>query len=222
MELIDTFFNADIFLKIWPLLLNGLWLTLGLATLSVPLAAAIGLAVAMAYHQHHKWLNRLLIAYVDCLRAFPPLVLLIFIFYGCPFIGLQFNDITATVLALVLNGSSYYAEIFRAGLESVPRGQEEAARSAGLSAPQTMAHVLVPQGVRNVMPDLASNTLELIKQTSIASAVALQELLRAAQIGQGLYYNPTPLVAAALVYFVLLWPLVRAISRMQKPVLIPR
>lgn len=72
------------------------------------------------------------------------------------------------------------------------------------------------------MPDLASNTLELIKQTSIASAVALQELLRAAQIGQGLYYNPTSLVAAAAMYFLLLWPLVRAISHMQKPVVIPR
>jgi polar amino acid transport system permease protein len=82
--------------------------------------------------------------------------------------------------------------------------------------------VVVPQGVRNVIPDLASNTLEAIKQTSIASAVALPELLRSAQIMQGETYSQTPLVAAALIYFILLWPLVRMISRMQKPFVIPR
>ena len=118
--------------------------------------------------------------------------------------------------------SAYLAEIFRAGLESVSPGQNEAARSTGLNARQAMAYVVVPQGVRNVIPDLASNTLEAIKQTSIASAVALPELLRSAQIMQGETYSQTPLVAAALIYFLLLWPLVRMISRMQKPFVIPR
>jgi polar amino acid transport system permease protein len=187
----------------------------------VPLAALIGLLIAVIYHQHYKWVNRFLILYIDFMRAFPPLVLLIFIYYGFPFLGIELSEFPATVLALVLNGSSYFAEIFRAGLESVPPGQDEAARSTGLNAGQAMAYVVVPQGVRNVLPDLTSNTLEVIKQTSIASAVALQELLRSAQIGQGLTYNQTPLIAAAIIYFLLLWPLVRVISRMQKPVKIP-
>jgi polar amino acid transport system permease protein len=149
-------------------------------------------------------------------------VLLNFIYYGLPFLGLPLNEFSATVLALVLNSSGYFAEIFRAGLESVSPGQNEAARSTGLNARQAMAYVVVPQGVRNVIPDLASNTLEAIKQTSIASAVALPELLRSAQIMQGETYSQTPLVAAALIYFILLWPLVRMISRMQKPFVIPR
>ncbi|MDE1949925.1 MAG: amino acid ABC transporter permease, partial [Burkholderiales bacterium] len=148
--------------------------------------------------------------------AFPPLVLLILIFYGLPFLGVEMSEVQAVVLALVLNGGSYFSEIFRAGLNAVPAGQTEAARSTGLSAWQSLVHVVLPQGVRNVLPDLTSNTLELVKQTSIASAVALQELLRSAQIGQGLVYNPTPIIAAALIYFVLLWPLVRWISGLQK------
>lgn len=222
MDLINLFFNGQVLMTVWPLLAQGLWLTVQLAVVIVPLAALCGLVIAACYHQHHKWLNRFLILFIDFFRAFPPLVLLIFIYYGLPFLGVRLNEFSATVLALVLNGSSYFAEIFRAGLESVPAGQNEAARSTGLNARQAMIHVIVPQGVRNVLPDLASNTLEVIKQTSIASAVALPELLRSAQIGQGLTYSQTPLVAAAIVYFLLLWPLVRLISRMQKPVNIPR
>ncbi|EKD98602.1 MAG: ABC polar amino acid transporter, inner membrane subunit [uncultured bacterium] len=221
MELIDAFFHVPTLIKVWPLLVKGLWLTLQLAVVIVPLSALIGLLIAVIYHQHFKWVNRFLILYVDFMRSFPPLVLLIFIYYGFPFVGIDLNEFPATVLALVLNGSSYFAEIFRAGLESVPPGQDEAARSTGLNAGQAMAYVVVPQGVRNVLPDLTSNTLEVIKQTSIASAVGLQELLRSAQIGQGLTYNQTPLIAAAIIYFLLLWPLVRVISRMQKPVRIP-
>jgi len=222
MDLIDTFFNPDVLAASWPLLLQGLWLTVRLAVIIVPLAAALGLLIACAHYQRHRWLNRLILLYVDFFRAFPPLVLLIFIYYGLPFLGLPLDEFTATVLALVLNSSGYFAEIFRAGLESVAPGQNEAARSTGLTARQAMMHVIVPQGVRNVVPDLASNTLEAIKQTSIASAVALPELLRTAQIAQGQTYSQTPLIAAALIYFILLWPMVRAISRMQKPVVIPR
>ena len=222
MELIDTFLNPKILAASWPLLLQGLWLTVKLSVIIVPLAALLGLVIACLHYQQHRWLNRLILLYVDFFRAFPPLVLLIFIYYGLPLLGLHLNEFSATVLALVLNSSGYFAEIFRAGLESVSPGQNEAARSTGLNARQAMAYVVVPQGVRNVIPDLASNTLEAIKQTSIASAVALPELLRSAQIVQGETYSQTPLVAAALIYFILLWPLVRMISRMQKPFVIPR
>ena len=223
-DLVTTFFNLDVIRQVWPLLLQGFWMTLALAAVAVPLSvlAGIAIAIAMAQDVPNKLLRFFLIAYVDVMRAIPPLVLLIFIYYALPFLGMQLDEFSATVLALVLNSSGYFAVIFRAGLQSVGPGQNEAARSTSLYARQAMAYVIVPQGVRNVIPDLASNTLEAVKQTSIASAVALPELLRAAQIAQGQTYNQTPLIAAALMYFMLLWPLVRAISRMQKPVLIPR
>jgi len=214
-EFIDTFFNLEILREVWPLLVEGLWLTLALAAAAVPLSIALGLAIAVAQDLPSKALRMVLVAYVDTLRAIPPLVLLIFIFFGLPFLGLNLGGFLAAVVALTLNGSSYFAEIFRAGIESVPQGQREAARSTGLTWFQSMAYVVAPQGTRNVLPDLVSNTVELFKQTSIASAVALQELLRSAQIAQGLLYNPTPLVAAAIVYFLMFWPFVRLVSRMQ-------
>jgi polar amino acid transport system permease protein len=214
-ELVTTFFNLDVLREVWPLLVEGLWLTLALAAVAVPLSIGIGLAIAVAQDLRSTALRMVLVAYVDTLRAVPPLVLLIFIFYGMPFLGLNLGGFLAAVLALTLNGSSYFAEIFRAGIESVPKGQREAARSTGLTWLQSMAYVVVPQGTRNVLPDLVSNTVELFKQTSIASAVALQELLRSAQIAQGLLYNPTPLVAAAIVYFLMFWPFVRLVSRME-------
>lgn len=216
MDFIQTFLNPEILAQVWPLLLKGVLGTILLSLVVLPLAIGIGLLIAALMYQKHRLLNRILVGYVDFLRAFPPLVLLIFIFYALPMVGVELSPFLAAVLALVLNGSSYFAEIFRAGLEAVPKGQMEAARSTGLTRRQAMLHVIIPQGVRNVVPDLASNTLESVKQTSIASVVAMDELLRAAQLGQSLTYSPTPLIAAAILYVLLLWPLVRLISRMHK------
>lgn len=214
-DLVDTFFNVQILREIWPHLLRGLWVTMLLTVVSVPLAALGGLIIAVLCTERRGLLRGALLFYVDVMRAIPPLVLLIFLFYALPLTGLRLSEYAAAVLALVLNGSSYFAEIFRAGLQSVPRGQREAARSTGLSTAQTMISVVVPQATRNVLPDLISNTLELTKQTSIASAVALQELLRVAQIAQGTYFSPTPLVAVAIIYLIMFLPVVRLLSRLQ-------
>lgn len=212
----ETFLNWEILAAVWPLLAQGVEMTLLLAAFSLPLAIGGGLLLAVLHGLDCRPLRAVLVAYIDLMRAIPPLVLLIFIFYGLPFLGLELGPITAATLALTLNGSSYFAEIFRAGLESVPAGLREAARSTGLTWRQMMGTVVIPIGIRNVLPDLVSNTLELFKETSIASAVALQELLRSAQIAQGITYNPTPLVAAAAIYLLALWPFVRLVSHMQK------
>ena len=214
-DFLNTFFNLEILRQVSPLLIEGFWMTLRLAAVAIPLSLILGAAIAVAQDTRSRLLRGLIVAYVDLMRAIPPLVLLIFIFYGLPMMGLSFGEFSAAVLALVLNGSSYFSEIFRAGLESVPNGQREAARSTGMSWAQSTLHVILPQGVRNVLPDLISNTVELAKQTSIASVVALQELLRGAQIAQGLTYNTTPLVVAALAYFIVFWPFVRMVSRLQ-------
>jgi polar amino acid transport system permease protein len=138
-----------------------------------------------------------------------------FIAYGLPFLDIRLGAFGSVAVAFLLNTSSYYGEIFRAGIDSIPRGQFEAARSTGLSAFQTMHSVVVPQAVKNVIPDLLSNTLEVIKLTSIASVVALPELLHAAREAQSLTYNATPIVAAGIIYLVCLWPLVRLLSRFE-------
>ena len=213
---VHNFFNLAILEEMYPFLLNGLWMTIKLCLVVIPMGIAVGGAVAVLYSFHVKVLNILLIVYVDFFRSFPPLVLLIFVFYGLPFLGVDVPSFAAVVLAFTLNTSSYYGEIFRAGIESVPKGQREAARSTGLGPLQTMLHVILPQATRNVAPDLISNTLEVVKVTSLASVVALPELLRLARVAQGLSYNPTPLVAAAIIYLLMLWPLVRLLSRLER------
>ena len=214
-QILEVFFNVAILERAWPFLWRGVQMTILLSLVVVPVGVASGLAVAMLYHLHRKWLSRLLMAYVDFFRAFPPLVLLLFIYGGLPFLGLDLPLFATVALAFLLNTSSYYGEIFRAGLESVPAGQAEAARSTGLSRGQTTLWVILPQAVRNVLPDLVSNTLEVIKLTTLASVVGFTELLNNARNAQALTYNATPVVAAALIYLVMLWPLVRLVSRLE-------
>lgn len=214
--LIQNFFNIDVLVKVYPLLLQGLWMTLKLCVVVVPLGVISGLTVAVTYSFHVRWLNWLLIAYVDFFRSFPPLVLLILVFYGLPFIGIEVPNFVAVLIAFLLNTSSYFGEIFRAGIESVGRGQWEAARSTGMNGLQTLAYVILPQAIRNVAPDLTSNTLEVIKFTALASVVALPELMRMGRVAQGITYNSTPLIAVALIYLAMLWPLVRLLSRMER------
>jgi len=181
----------------------------------VPLGLAGGLALALLSTVKIRALRLALVFYTDFFRAFPPLVLLMFIAFGLPFTGLDLPAFASVALAFLLNTSSYYGEIFRAGIESIPRGQLEAARSTGLGAAQTLAYVVVPQATRNVVPDLISNTLEVVKLTSIASVVALPELLYAARQAQSITYNATPIIAAGIIYLVCLWPLVRLLSRFE-------
>jgi polar amino acid transport system permease protein len=211
----QNFFNLAIIEKVWPFLLKGLGMTVLLSLTVIPLGVLGGLALAMLHSLGRRRLNWLLVAYVDFFRAFPPLVLLIFIYFGFPFLGIDMPKFAAVCLAFLLNTSSYYGEIFRAGMESIPRGQWEAARSTGLNRWQTMVWVILPQATRNVLPDLISNTLEVIKLTTLASVVAMPELLNNARQAQALTYNPTPIVLAALMYLALLWPLVRWMSRLE-------
>jgi polar amino acid transport system permease protein len=216
---LDNFANLDTLRQVWPLLRDGVRLSLALVATIVPLGIGLGLGLAVLGTRPSRLLRAGLFVYIDVLRSFPPLVLLILVYYGGPFLGLRLSEFPAAVLALVLNSSSYYGEIFRAGIESIPQGQHEAARATGLTGGQTLVHVVLPQALRSVVPPLASNTLEVVKLTSIASVVALPELLRAALVAQGIVYNPTPLMAVAVVYAVVLWPLVRLVSRFERELL---
>ena len=213
--MIETFFNVEIMRAASPILLQGLGSTIVLSLLVVPLGFLGGAVLAVLSTVRNPWLRWPLMAWVDFFRAFPPLVLLIFLYAALPFAGIEFGAFGCVALGFFLNTGAYYGEILRAGIESIPAGQSEAARSTGLSRVQTMAYVVLPQAVRNVLPDLVSNTLEVMKLTSIASVVALPELLFQARQAQSVTYNPTPIVVAAIAYFLLLWPLVRVVSRLE-------
>jgi len=213
-RLIEQFFNIDIMIAAWPMVLSGLWITILLCLAVIPLGLAGGLLAALGSVARSRWIRWPVMGFVDLFRAIPPLVLLIFIYAGLPFAGLRISPFTAVVIGFFLNNSAYYGEVFRAGIQSVGTGQTEAARSTGLTAPQTLLHVVLPQAVRNVLPDLLSNTIEVVKLTSLASVVSLGEMLHAADMARSVTYNASPIVLAGLVYLLLLWPFVRLVSRL--------
>lgn len=213
---LQQFLNIEIMQKVWPLLLRGLGTTLWLCLIVIPLGLAGGLVAALATSSSRAWVRWPSIALVDFFRAIPPLVLLVLLYSGLPFAGIRLSPIQAVALGFLLNTSAYYGEIYRAGIESVGRGQWEAARSTGLSWGQTLGHVVLPQAVRNVLPDLISNTIEVVKLTSIASVVSFPELLYSADMARSLTFNSSPVVLAALMYLVILWPLVRLVSRLER------
>jgi polar amino acid transport system permease protein len=218
-QLLENFANWDSLMRVYPLLLQGLIYTIWLAVVALPLGILLGLVIAVIYSFRNRWVNIGLLVYIDLFRSFPVVVLLILIFYGMPFLGLTLGGFTAAVLAIVLNNSGYYGEIFRAGILSVPPGQTEAARALGFKPLHVAFYIVLPQAIRNVLAPLASNSLELVKTTPIAALVALPELLRSARVAQEQTYNPTPLMAAAVIFFVILYPFARWVARLERQAL---
>ncbi|MGP1395933.1 MAG: amino acid ABC transporter permease [Inquilinaceae bacterium] len=212
----QQFLNWEIMVAAWPMLLSGLGLTALICVIVIPLGLIGGIFAALASLSPFKPLRWTAIAFVDLFRALPPLVLLIFVYSGLPFAGIQLSPLQAVAVAFLLNNAAYYGEIYRAGILSIGEGQAQAARSTGLTAAQTMLHVILPQAVRNVLPDLISNTVEVVKLTSLASVVSLAELLYSADMARSVTYNASPIIAAAAIYLVILWPLVRLISRLER------
>ena len=221
-EIVDNFFNIDIAAGAMSIVIDGLLNTILLSLMVVPLGFLSGLGLAVMAQSKSRAVRWPLMAWVDFFRAFPPLVLLVLLFAGLPFMGLELGGFACVAVAFMLNNSAYYGEILRAGIDSVPHGQIEAARSTGLSGGQAMVYVVLPQAIRNVLPDLLSNTLEVVKLTSLGSVVAVPELLYQARQAQSATFNPTPIVMAAVIYFLILWPLVRLLSRLENRALAGR
>jgi polar amino acid transport system permease protein len=216
-DLIDVFFNLEVFWSVLPLLLTGLKLTLLLSTVAIALGLALGLAVALALTQRRSRILRYTsIAYIDLFRALPPLVLLIFVSFMINFWGFKLPNWIVVAICFMFSSACYYGEILRAGIEAIPTGQIEASRSTGMGTYQTLRYVVLPQAFRNANPEICSNSLQVIKMTTIASVLGMPELLRMARDAQSLLYSPAPLVLAALIYMVLLWPVVRWVSNMSE------
>ena len=213
-----SFFNLEKMQGSWPTLLEGLVVTLRLAALSAVLSVLVGLVLAVLRSLDSPTLNIFLIAYIDLFRSIPMIVLMVFVYYALPYLGIAFDAVKATIVSLSLGYGAYAAETFRAGIESVHFGQVEAARALGLTRMQAMRLVILPQALRVVIPPLTGNLVAMLKDTAVASVVASPELLKRARevyVGKA---NPTALVAAAIIYLVILVPLARISSILEKRV----
>ncbi len=204
----DSFFNARVAAEYAPKILEGLGLTIVLAGCIIVAGLLAGLVLAVIRAMGVRPLNWLIIFVVDLFRALPPLVIIVLLFFGLPAAGLSMSGFGAAWLALSLVLMAFAEEIFWAGISAVPKGQWEAARSLGLPFLVTFVLVILPQAVRMVIPPLVNRTIAITKGTALASVVAVQEILGAAQAGVSFSFNPTPLTLGAGAYLLLFLPVV--------------
>jgi polar amino acid transport system permease protein len=215
-RLVEFFFNWKKLKGNWWILRDGLGVTLMLAVISAAGSILVGLAVAVLRAYQSRTLDLFLKIYVDVFRSAPMVVIMVVLFFALPYVGISLGSILTTVVALSLGYGAYASESFRAGIEAVHSGQIEAARSLGLSRWQTIRMIILPQAVPVVIPPLTGNMVAMLKDTAVASLVAAPELLKRARELYTSKTNPTALVAAALIYLVVLIPLVRVVNLLEK------
>jgi polar amino acid transport system permease protein len=203
-------------LRALPMLGRGLVNTFYLAVIAIILGTLSGVLVCIARLYGPKWARTLAVGFIDIFRALPILVVLMVIYYAGPFVGVRLNSFTSATIALSIVLAAFTAEVFRAGIKSIPTGQFEAARALGLPFYVTLLKVIIPQAIRIATPPQTSNCISIVKDTSLASVVAMPDLLKQAYDAQALMANPSPLIAAAGVYLIILWPLVRLVAYLEQ------
>jgi polar amino acid transport system substrate-binding protein len=162
----------------WPILLKGAGMTVAISTVAMALAIVLGLSLCLLRLCGGNVFKSLAVAYVEIIRGTPLLLQLYIIYYGLPNIGINLNAFTAAVLALGMHGAAYEAEIYRAGIASIPKGQTEAALSLGMTQALIYRRILIPQAVRLVLPPVTNDFIALFKDSSLVSVIALVELTK--------------------------------------------
>lgn len=204
----DEFYRNFIFEQRWHYLSNGLLLTLEITFFAVLLGVLLGFSVALVREAHRSTGKfRLLSAiggiYLTVIRGTPVVVQLMLIYFGI-FASVRIPPILVAIIAFGINSGAYQAEIFRSGIEAVPRGQFEAGCSLGFSYRQTMRRIIMPQAIKNVIPTLANEFIVLLKETSVAGYVALADLTKGGDIIRSRTFSPfLPMLAVALIYLCL-------------------
>jgi amino ABC transporter, permease protein, 3-TM region, his/glu/gln/arg/opine family len=192
----------------WLSLLNGLLVTLEITFFAVILGFLLGFGVAIVRNVYDntkklRFLNFLCNIYLTVIRGTPVVVQLLIIYFVI-FSSIKVDKSIVAILAFGINSGAYQAEIFRSGINSVPRGQMEAGRSLGFNYPQTMIYIIIPQAIKNVLPTLANEFIVLMKETSVAGYIALEDLTRAGEVIRSRTYSAMmPFLAVALLYLIM-------------------
>jgi polar amino acid transport system permease protein len=190
-------------------MLDGTQITLEIFFVTLLLSLPLGMMAALGRLSSLKIISRIVEFYIWIMRGTPLMLQLLFVYFALPMIGIRLPDIAAALLAFTLNYAAYFAEIFRAGIQAVPKGQYEAAKTLGMSYPQTMRRIILPQVIRIVLPPVSNETINLVKDTSLVYILAMNDLLRVARTIVQREFDMTPFLFAAIFYlamtFVLTW-----------------
>ncbi|HEA2718440.1 TPA: ABC transporter permease subunit [Staphylococcus aureus] len=197
--------------------LKGIKITILISLIGVALGSILGAFVALMKLSKIKIISWIASIYIEILRGTPMLVQVFIVFFGITAaLGLDISALVCGTIALVINSSAYIAEIIRAGINAVDKGQMEASRSLGLNYRQTMKSVIMPQAIKNILPALGNEFVTLIKESSIVSTIGVGEIMFNAQVVQGISFDPfTPLLVAAALYFVLTFVLTRIMNMIE-------
>jgi polar amino acid transport system permease protein len=216
----ETFFSWSEFKNAFPEVLSGFWLDIKVFMVVEAAVLVIALAIALIRNNRSPGLfpvRLLATIWVDVFRGVPTVLLVYLIGFGIPALeleGLPTDPVVLGGIALTLSYSGYVSEVYRAGINSVHKGQTDAALSVGLTHAQAMRHVILPQAIRRVGPPLLNDFVALQKDVALISIIGPQEAFRVAQIYQGENFNYTPIIAAALLYLLITVPLARIVDRM--------
>jgi polar amino acid transport system permease protein len=193
--------------------------TLRLFFITIVLAIPLGILLAFCRISPFKIVRNVVAAYVYVLRGTPLMLQLLFVYYGLPFIpviGVRLDDFPAAVLAFVLNYGAYFCEIFRAGLQAIPKGQFEAAKTLGMNYTQTMRRIILPQVFKIILPPVSNETITLVKDTSLIYVLAMNDLLRTTRNLVQRDFNIMPFVVAAVFYLVMTLILTYGFNKLEK------
>ena len=207
--------------------INGTQITVLLAFFAVLFGSLVGILLAMFKISSNKFLKGIASVYIEFIRGTPLLVQLFIIYYGLPYFGIEFPDFSllgqnvgdfmAGVIAMSINSGAYVAEIFRAGIQAVDKGQMEAARSLGMPYLMTMKKIILPQAFKNILPALGNEFIVVIKESAIVSIIGIHDLMYNADTVRGNTYKPfEPLIVAALIYFILTFSLSKFVGLLEK------
>ena len=210
--------------KIWEILttkfsvfMQGVGTTVELALFTVVLGSVLGLLVAIFRHTRILPIRWLMNAYVAFIRGTPLLVQVLMIVYGLPQLGLRLPRMTLCVIALVINSGAYMAELIRAGLQSVEKGQEEAADSLGMNGFQKMRYIILPQAIKVTLPAMGNEFIAIIKESSVLYAVGVYELTyQANKLSSVNYRYLETMIVAALIYFVLTYTMTKLLGLLER------
>ena len=199
-----------------PSLIRGLGQTLLLFALTLVFSLPLGLVFTLGSISKVpplRWLSRI---YIWVFRGTPLMLQLFFIYYGLPFLGIAFDRMTSAVVTFVLNYAAYFAEIYRAGIQSIDRGQHEAAKTLGFTRWQTMRLIILPQTVSRVIPPVCNETITLVKDTALVTAIGVGELLKAAEGAVNRDMDITAYILVALIYLALTFVLTVVYEQLEK------
>lgn len=200
-------------------MLIGTMDTLRLFFITIVLSIPLGILLAFGRVSSFRGLRKAIAAYVYVLRGTPLMLQLLFVYFGLPFlpmIGVRLDDFPAAILAFVLNYGAYFCEIFRAGIQAIPRGQYEAAKTLGMNYVQTMRRIILPQVFKIILPPISNETITLVKDTSLIYVLAMNDLLRTTRNLVQRDFNIMPFVVAAVFYLIMTLVLTYGFNKMEK------